>query len=110
MTAFRRIPLRNLLAALLAAQCFAAELPDRKLTLDESVRLALNNSQAVLWSREDVNVALQRVRQAETLFYPKLDFGTSWSKFRVEGSRPFLTQPALGPVLIPDSPRQNFYT
>ena len=37
--------------------------PDRTLSLDESVRLALNNSPALLSLHEDVNVALQRVRE-----------------------------------------------
>jgi outer membrane protein len=85
-------------------------LPDRTLTLDDSVRLALNNSQTLLSSREDVNIALQRVREAESLFYPRLDLNANWSKFRVEGDTPLLLQPALGPTLIPESPRPNFYT
>lgn len=90
---------------------FAIEaLPDRTLTLDESVRLALNNSQSLLTSREDVDITLQRVRQAESLFFPKLDLNANWNKFRVEGQRPLLLQPALSPTLITNSPEQNFYT
>ncbi len=89
----------------------AAEfLPDRTLTLDDSVKLALNNSQSVLSSREDETIALQRVRESESLFFPKLDLNANWSKFRVEGATPLMLQPALGPTLVPDSPRQNFYT
>ncbi len=85
-------------------------LPDRTLTLDESVRLALNNSQALLSSREDVNIALQRVREVESLFFPRLDLNANWSKFRVQGDTPMMLEPVLGPTLIPSSPRQNFYT
>ncbi len=88
----------------------AETIPDRTLTLEESVRLALNNSALLLSSREDSNIALQRVREAESLFFPKLDLNASWSKFRVEGGRPFLLQPALGPTLIDASPRENFYS
>jgi outer membrane protein len=88
----------------------AAELPDRTLTLDDSVRLAINNSQGLLTAHEDVDIALQRVRESESLFFPKLDLNANWSKFRVEGSNPLLLQPALGPTLVDNSPRQNFYT
>src|SRR5205807_8989532 len=38
------------------------EITDRVLSLDDSVRLALHNSPALLSSREDVDIALQRVR------------------------------------------------
>src|ERR1017187_743825 len=87
----------------------AESLPDRVLTLDESVHLALNNSEALLSSREDVNIALQRVHEAESLFFPRLDLNANWSKFRVQDNTPLLLQPELGPTLIPNSPRQNFY-
>lgn len=83
---------------------------DRTLTLDDSVRLALGNSQSLLSSREDVNIALQRVRETESLFFPRLDLNANWSKFRVEGGTPLMLQPALGPTLVPSDPRQNFYT
>lgn len=85
-------------------------LQDRVLTLDDSVRLALHNSQAILSSREDVNIALQRVRETESLFFPRLDLNANWSKFRVDNGTPLMLQPALGPTLVPSSPRQNFYT
>lgn len=88
----------------------AETIPDRALTLDDSVRLALNNSPALLSSREDTNIALQRVREAESLFFPKLDLNANWNKFRAEGGRPLLLQPALGPTLIDSSPRENFYS
>jgi outer membrane protein TolC len=85
-------------------------LQDRVLTLDDSVRIALNNSQALLSSHEDVNIALQRVREAESLFFPSLDLNVNWSKFRVDNGTPMMLQPALGPTLVPSNPRQNFYT
>jgi len=87
-----------------------AALEDRVLSLNDSVRLAVNNSQALLSSREDVNIALQRVREAESLFFPSLDLNANWSKFRVDNGTPMQLQPALGPTLVPSSPRQNFYT
>lgn len=94
-----------------AVACLAAQgLEDRVLSLEDSVRLALNNSQSILSSREDVNIALQRVRETESLFFPTLDLNANWSKFRVEGGTPLLLQPALGPTLVPSSPQQNFYT
>src|ERR1700752_367936 len=86
------------------------QVPDRTLTLQDSVRLALNNSQALLSSNEDVNIALQRDREAESLFFPSLDLNANWSKFRVQGDTPLMLQPALGPTLVPSSPRENFYT
>ena len=71
-------------------------------------RLALNNSEALLSSREDVEIALQRVRETESLFFPRLDLNANWSKFRVDGPTPMELEPVLGPTLIPSSPRQNF--
>jgi outer membrane protein TolC len=59
---------------------------------------------------EDENIALQRVRQAEGLFFPKLDLNANWSKFRVEGDKPLLLQPEMGQTLVMNSPRENFYT
>jgi outer membrane protein TolC len=99
-----------LLFTLYTGTAAAEALQDRVLTLDDSVKLALNNSQAILSSREDVNIALQRVREAESLFFPSLDLNANWSKFRVDNGTPMLLQPALGPTLVPSSPRQNFYT
>jgi outer membrane protein TolC len=84
--------------------------PERVLTLDDSVTLAVKNSQALLMLQEDENIALQRVRQAEGLFFPKLDLNGNWSKFRVEGEKPLLLQPEMGQTLVTNSPRENFYT
>src|SRR6266478_5726921 len=80
---------------------FAQPMADRTLTLDDSVRLALNNSQALLNTREDVNIALQRVRESESLFFPRLDLNANWSKFRVQDGTPLMLEPALGPTLVP---------
>jgi outer membrane protein TolC len=94
----------------LAQPGLAVDIPDRVLSLDDSVRLAQNNSPALLSVREDVNIALQRVRQAQSLFFPRLDLNANWSKFRVEDGTPLLLQPAVGPTLVPANPRQNFYS
>ncbi|HVO33882.1 MAG TPA: TolC family protein, partial [Elusimicrobiota bacterium] len=84
--------------------------PDRVLTLEDSIRLAMNNSQALLTSREDVNIALQRVHESESLFFPKLDLNANWSKFSVEGDRPMLLEPELGQTVINNIPNENFYS
>ncbi len=84
--------------------------PDRTLTLEDSVRLATNNSQALLTSHEDVDIALQRVREAESLFFPKLDLNANMNKFRVQNNTPLLLHPALGPTLVSNDPHENFYT
>lgn len=88
----------------------ADPLSDRSLTLEDSVKLALNNSPLLLGTREDVNISLQRVQQAESLFYPKLDLNANWSKFGVDGDTPLMIQPQLGPTLVPNNPHQNYYT
>ena len=89
----------------------AAELPsERVLTLDDSIKLAVNNSQALLMLQEDENIADQRIKQAEGLFFPKLDLNANWSKFSVEGDKPLLLQPGLGTTLITNDPHENFYT
>ena len=94
----------------MSAHAQDAALQDRVLTLDDSVKIALNNSQVLLSSREDVEIALQRVREAESLFFPSLSLGANWSKFGVNTGTPMLLQPSLGTTLVPSSPRQNFYT
>jgi len=95
----------------LSGGAFAADpLVDRELTLDETIRIASNNSQHILSAREDVNIALQRVHQAESLLFPKLDVNANWSKFRVQGDTPLMLPTNLGQTLIPNSPRDNFYT
>jgi len=88
----------------------ADPLIDRVLTLDESLRLASNNSQQILSAREDVNISLQRVKQAESLLFPKLDVNANWSKSRVMGDTPLLLPSNMGLTLIPDTPRENFYS
>jgi outer membrane protein TolC len=93
-----------------AAGVLSVEIPERVVTLEESLKLATNNSQALLTLREDENIALQRVREAESLFFPTMDVNANWSKFRVEGDRPLLLQPAFGSTLVTTSPRENFYT
>jgi|GEM_PF-1020250 len=92
--------------ALAAADPFV----DRVLTLEDAVRIAQGQSQIVLSSHEDVNIALQHVHEAESLLFPQLDLNANWSKFRTEGDRPFLTQPDLGSTLIPQNARPNYYT
>lgn len=88
----------------------AEPVPDRTLTLEDSVRLAINNSQALLTSHEDVNIALQRVRESESLFFPKLDLNANMNKFRVQNDTPLMLQPELGPTLVANDPHENFYT
>jgi outer membrane protein TolC len=112
MGCFRRCrPALSTSLCLLALRAFSAELlPERVLTLEDSVKLAVNNSQQMLMLQEDENIALQRVRESESLLFPKLDFNANWSKFRVQGDKPLLLQPAMGPTLITNSPAENFYT
>jgi outer membrane protein TolC len=101
------------LGLLIAVRGFSAApdtFVDRVLTLEDSVRIAQSQSEGVLSSREDVTIALQRVHQAESLLFPQLDLNANWSKFRVEGDRPFLTQQSLGLTLIPENSRPNYYT
>lgn len=97
-----------LLAAPLAAQ--TRELIERTLTLDDCVKIALRNSQPLMNAAEDRTIALQRVQQAESQFYPKLDLNANWSKFGIDGDTPLMLQPALSPTLVPNSPRENYYT
>ena len=43
-------------------------------------------------------------------FFPKLDLNANWSKFDVEGDKPLLLDPQLGPTLITNQAPENFYT
>ncbi len=99
-----------------AAICFATFtcaqeiLPSRTLGLQESIKIALENSHELLDSREDVEIAQQRVRESESLFFPKLDLNANWSRFSVDSSRPLLIQPALGSTLLTNSLDKYLYT
>ena len=55
------------------------------------------------------NIALQRVRESESLVLPKKDFNANWSKFRVQGDKPLLLEPALGPNVDPESARRKIF-
>ncbi len=59
-----------------------AQDPERVLTLEQSVQVALQNSQALLSARDDVRIAQQRIVEARSLYYPTLAFNMNASRYR----------------------------
>ncbi|MBI3292544.1 MAG: TolC family protein [Elusimicrobia bacterium] len=90
-----------------ASRC-AAVSPERVLTLEEAVTLAINNNQELLSAKEDANIAQQRVKEAQALFFPKLDLYAGYSRFNIRNLFPL--SPGLGPAILqPTFETENFY-
>lgn len=82
--------------------------PERTLTLDDSVRLALLNDARFLQAEQDIRIAEQRTKEARFLFYPEIGFGVNASAF--EADRPFVLQPQFSSMLIQPDPEGRLYS
>lgn len=76
---------RNSAAAFFVLACLslplAAEPVERVLTLDESIETGLHNNQELLTLQEQVGIAREQVKEANSQIYPKIDFNLSASRF-----------------------------
>ncbi|HAM39608.1 MAG TPA: hypothetical protein DCP53_09495 [Elusimicrobia bacterium] len=89
------------------------QLPERILTLEESSRLAISNSQQLLSAEQDINIAKQRLNEARSILYPQLEFNTNYSRFEAES--PLLLNSILGNTILPQksnniSEIESYYT
>lgn len=86
----------------------AAVSPERVLTIEEAVTLGISNNQDLLSAKEDVNIAQQRIKETQALFFPKLDLYAGYSRFDIRNAFPL--SPGLGPAILqPTSETENFY-
>lgn len=61
--------------------------PERILDLDECLRLALLNNESLLLLKKEYEIAQQRIRETNALFYPRLDFDFTYSRYQVAGDK-----------------------
>ena len=87
---------------------------EKVLTLDESINLAIANSQQLMSEQMDVKISGQRLKEAKSGMYPQLEFNTNFSRFEAES--PLFISPILGNTILPSktdpniSKIENYYT
>ncbi|HCJ66811.1 MAG TPA: hypothetical protein DHV62_05650, partial [Elusimicrobia bacterium] len=59
--------------------------PERTLDLDECIRLVLLNNESLILLKKEYEIAQQRVRETNALFYPHLDFDFNYFRYQVMG-------------------------
>lgn len=93
----RRFPSLALVAGVLflgVARVSGKEL----LTLTESLQRAANNNPRLLLANKDFSVAKTQVRQAQSLYYPKVNLNLDYVRYRNETVG--ITSPELGSVIL----------
>ncbi len=58
---------------------------ERILDLDECIRLVLLNNESLILLKKEYEIAQQRVRETNALFYPHLDFDFNYFRYQVMG-------------------------
>ena len=99
-----------ILLLLFAVSPVFAQGVERVLTLDECTRLALNINQDVLIANEAVSYAEQRVNEAKSLYYPKLDLNFNISKFNNDVETLINSHYLPATILLPWGNRDYFYS
>lgn len=74
------------------------ELTPPVLTLKESVERAVTNNPRLLSARQELSIAKSQLRQARSLFYPKVNLSLNYVRYRNETLG--LTSPDLGPLIL----------
>lgn len=85
---------------LAAVSVSAQEIPGsrERLTLMASLERAVQNNPQVLLAKKDLSVAQTRLRQARSLYYPKLNLNLDYVRYRNETVG--LTSPELGNIVL----------
>jgi len=78
---------------------YSGQSVEKILTLDESINLAISNSQQLLSGQLDTKIAGQRLKEAKSGMYPQLEFNTNFSRFDAES--PLFISPILGNTILP---------
>ena len=98
-----------LLSLFLVSPVFAQGV-ERVLTLDECTRLALNINQDILIANETVAYAEQRVSEAKSLYFPKLDLNFNISRFSNDVETLINSHYLPATILLPYGSRDYFYS
>ena len=104
-------PALILLAATLALCCAPARAQQaavETLSLDQSLRLSMQNNPELLSAEQDVIIAQQRVKEASYLFLPQTNLSGAVTKANVK--YPMVLSPEFGSHLLQPSNYENFYT
>ncbi|HAX61193.1 MAG TPA: hypothetical protein DCX95_01340 [Elusimicrobia bacterium] len=84
---------------------YSQQLTERTLTLEESVSLAVSNSQQLLSAAQDIQIAKQRLKEARAIMYPQLEFNANYSRFEAES--PLFLSPIMGNTILPQKINEN---
>ncbi|MFH1784067.1 MAG: TolC family protein [bacterium] len=85
----------------------AQEKPERVLSLEESIRLAKTNNQALLVLSEEENLANHRIKLAKSKKYPEIILGGGYTNLKV--TKPMTLSPLLGGTSL-DVGLSEYYT
>ena len=99
-----------ILLLLFAVSPVFAQGVERVLTLNECTQLALNINQDILIANEAVSYAEQRVNEAKSLYFPKLDLNFNLSRFSNDVSTLINSHYLPATILLPDGSRDYFYS
>lgn len=80
---------------------------ERVLSLDDSVALGIQNNQDLLSFKEQAAIAQQRVSEAISQIYPKIDFNFSISQFH--NALPTVLTPSFNCLYLPPENRDIYY-
>ena len=83
---------------------------ERILSLNECTKLALNINQEVLIANETVLYAEQRINEAKSLYFPKLDLNFNISKFNNDVETLINSHYLPATILLPYGNRDYFYS
>ncbi len=91
---FVRKILVSLCLILWGAASWALEQPEKILTLEDSIRWAMTNNQELLAASEKRYIAEQKIEEANSYFFPKLNLSGAYTRLNV--STPTTLPPNLG--------------
>ncbi len=83
---------------------------ERVLTLDDCTKLALNINQDILIAKEAVSYAEQRVNEARSLYFPKLDLNFNVSRFSNDFETLINSHYLPATILLPYGDMDYFYS
>ncbi|OGS19827.1 MAG: hypothetical protein A3J83_08110 [Elusimicrobia bacterium RIFOXYA2_FULL_40_6] len=106
-TAISTITILAIFSASVVCQEQNKQVPERILNIVQSISLALNNRKEALLAEKDTKIAVERINEAESFNYPKIDMTFNYS--RVETDHWMLLPPTFGSLLIPRTTPGDYY-
>lgn len=99
-----------ILLLLFAVSPIFAQGVERVLTLNECTQLALNINQDILIANEAISYAEQRVNEAKSLYFPKLDLNFNLSRFNNDAETLINSHYLPATILLPYGKRDYAYS